>query len=199
MRGISEAAGIDWYELDSGAVVALVPKGLFLLPEGGRVWAWHPHESDTWSAIHQGIYRQGHATRLDGCPADAPPLPAPGVPHAQPDRDDPGEMRSDPKLIGWLSTAPGARRAAYLVLTEDAYESFLGDGVFRYHRACLPSEEAARAFIGADRVGKSQSYHLRRIDLWLEDGEVRAKGERRDFADRYLTEGALIGLLSHLP
>ena len=180
-----------WYELDSGAIAALVahPRGYFLLPVDGKAWAWLAGDSDEWSAIDQRIFRQGRATELPGPPASAPPLPNPQLQPTATKRDPDavGRWGHDAGLLQWVQEGTRGRRVIYLVLKEDPYETKFGDGLFRDPVACMADERAARKYPMAEELKR----HVRRIELSLENGKLHAKGERHDYADRYTVEKAL--------
>lgn len=59
--------------------------------------------------------------------------------------------------------------------------------LFRDPVACFADESAARNH----PLAKPLKRHVRRIELWLENGRLQAKGERHDFADRYKLEKVL--------
>lgn len=178
-----------WFEMESGAIAALVshPRGYLVLPPRGKAWEWVPAESDEWSALDQRIFRQGRATELAGPPPSAPPLPAPGPAHRKDDPDALGRWAEDGALLRWVEQAPGKRRVVYLVLQEDPYETNFGDGLFRDPVACFADESAARTH----PLHAELKRHLRRIELRIDSGRLQAKGERHDFADRYKVEKAM--------
>jgi hypothetical protein len=190
----NDAREIDWYELDSGAIVAVVlsggPSGLFILPVNATSWGWYPVDTDGWDAAHQRIFRQHRADRLGKAPAHVPPLPM-SVPALLPiDRDDLGAMGANASLMKWVAAAPSLNRTAFVVLEEDSYESAVGDGVFRDFIGCFPTEDAA---LHCD-IEPGMQRHVRRIELSLDEGRITARAERQDFADRYDFDSALADL-----
>lgn len=179
------------YELDSGAIAAMVAEGAFLLPAGGDAWAWHPRGSDGWDRIHQRIHLALKADHLARPPQGSPPLPEPGPAHRANDRDDPGPWAHDPTLRAWV----GPGRSAFVVLSEDTWETRFGDGCFRTFEACVPDEDTATAW--PLHVGYAR--HVRRVDLRPSpDGRLAAHAERDGFADRYEVPPALADLMGRL-
>jgi hypothetical protein len=143
------------------------PKWEFLHPDGAR-----------WDAVHQRVYRNFRADRInrDQLPANLPPPPdsiAPDLllPLPPPPREI--FLRSDyPNLDKRLQDRDGAM-PLYLVLMEDLYESSNGDGKFHYPETLFFSDEEARAFNGSG--DGAYAYHVRTGLVWLTGSEIGCK------------------------
>jgi hypothetical protein len=184
-----------WYQLDTNALAVVCEGGIFVGPANAATWDWHPTGTKIWDNVHQRIFRQHRADRLDGPPEGVRPPTHADMDDADPHEviDSLGVMARDRGLLRWLG--PIGERVAYVLLVEDEYESRHGDGLFREFVACVPSEEAVASVPVADGLTR----HIRRLGLRRVDGAIEAIPERRDFADRYTIEEALLSLRARLP
>lgn len=143
------------------------PKWEFLHPDGAR-----------WDAVHQRVYRNFRADRInqDQLPANLPPPPdsiAPDLLIPLPPPPPKIFLRDDyPNLDKRLQNRDGAM-PLYLVLMEDLYETSYGDGKFLYPEALFFSDEEARAFNGSG--DGAYAYHVRTGLVWLTDSEIGCK------------------------
>jgi hypothetical protein len=143
------------------------PKWEYLHPDGAR-----------WDAVHQRVYRNFRADRInrDQLPVNLPPPPdsiAPDLLLPLPPPPPEIFLRSDyPNLDKRLQERGGAM-PLYLVLMEDLYESSSGDGKFHYPETLFFSDEEARAFNGSG--DGAYAYHVRTGLVWLTGSEIGCK------------------------
>ena len=149
------------------------PKWEFLHPDGAR-----------WDAVHQRVYRNFRADRInrDQLPENLPPPPDSIAPELLlPLPPPPPEifLRADyPNLDQRLQDRDGAM-PLYLVLMEDLYESRNGDGKFHYPETIYLSEEEAFRFKATSDY--DYAYYVRAGLAWLSGDEIECKMPCRTF------------------
>lgn len=149
------------------------PKWEYLHPDGAR-----------WDAVHQRVYRNLRADRInrDELPTDLPPPPDSISPELLlPLPPPPPEifLRSDyPNLDKRLQESDGAM-PLYLILMEDRYESLHGDGKFHYPETLFFGEGEALTFKASS--DDSYSYYIRAGLIWLDGDNIECKMPRRTF------------------
>ena len=149
------------------------PKWEFLHPDAAR-----------WDAVHQRVYRNCRADRIDRdqLPANLPPPPDSIAPELLlPLPPPPPEifLRADyPNLDKRLQDRDGAM-PMYLVLMEDLYESRNGDGKFHYPETLYFSEEEAFRFKATSDY--DYTYYVRAGLAWLSGDEIECKMPCRTF------------------
>jgi hypothetical protein len=149
------------------------PKWEYLHPDGAR-----------WDAVHQRVYRNFRADRInrDQLPADLPPPPDSITPEQLlPLPPLPPEifLRSDyPNLDKRLQESDGAM-PLYLILMEDRYESLHGDGKFHYPETLFFGEGEALTFKASS--DDSYTYYIRAGLIWLDGDNIECKMPRRTF------------------
>jgi hypothetical protein len=155
--------------------------------DGQSIWEWIPRGSEHWDAVHQKIYRNFRATKVEPTAVAAlPPLPddtreppPPPVIKALPCSDYPA-------LTSYLREQTPPTAKLFAVLGEDTYESSLGDGEFHYlERASLSqTEDDARQYIAAAENNPDSGYsryHLRYLQLTLNEGLIRCDLQKELF------------------
>lgn len=149
------------------------PKWEFLHPDGAR-----------WDAVHQRVYRNFRADRInrDQLPSNLPPPPDSIAPELLlPLPPPPPEIffRADyPRLDKRLQERDGAI-PLFLVLMEDLYESLHGDGKFHYPEATFFNEDEAFRFKASSN--DSYAYYVRTGLAWLTGNEIGCEMPRRTF------------------
>ena len=137
-------------------------------------WEFLQPDSERWDAVHQRVYRNFRADRInrDQLPANLPPAPESIAPELLiPPPPPPPEtfLRTNyAKLDERLQKHDGAM-PVFLVLVEDMYESRNGDGKFHYPEKIVFSEEEAYSLKASS--DDTYSYHVRAGLVWL-DGET---------------------------
>lgn len=124
---------------------------MFRTKLGQEQWEFIPPGSIHWDSYHQDIYYSHHD--FDPCPeeiiAKLPPLPA--VPESKPIQwSDNFKNQTPPKAIdfplcaAYLRKQPDRTSKVWFILTEDTYETYLGDGMFLSlsHNVFLSEAEA---------------------------------------------------------
>jgi hypothetical protein len=144
-------------------------------------WEWLDRSSTVWDAAHQKIYRHFRVTAMDGWAVEAlPPLPA-GLPHiaAAPVAQSFESVRY-PALTALLRVSAPEARELHVVLCEDTYESFSGDGRLNDFEAIRLTEEAAREYVDRAPTYCATYYH-RRLRLRLEGDLIRYELQKEVF------------------
>lgn len=147
-----------------------------------------------WDAIHQRIYRNYRASRLqrNQLPPGLPPPPESIPPEAinppPPSPPKPILCSDYPVIADYLAKCDGASLAIYVVLEEDTYESLQGDGEFHYAEAVFLDLPSAKEF----RPNNSgwYRYHVRPGLVWLNGEEFGYEVPSRIF-DRIYREKVL--------
>jgi hypothetical protein len=85
-----------------------------------------------------------------------------------------------PALSSMLRAAAPAPLALNVILSEDTYESFSGDGKFHDFEAIRFTEEAARAYVDSAPTYCARYYH-RSLRLWLEGDVIRYELQKEVF------------------
>ena len=140
------------------------PKWEFLRPGSAR-----------WDGVHQRVYRNFRADRINRgqLPANLPPPPdsiAPELLISPPPRPPEIFNRADfPNLVKCLHENDGAM-PLFLVLIEDRYESSNGDGEFHYLKAIFFSDEEVRSFTASGDA--AYVYRVRAGQVWLDGDEI---------------------------
>jgi hypothetical protein len=141
------------------------------LPE----WKMLVPESEPWSAVHQRIYRNFRAKKVnrEDLPLHLPPPPdslSPDILNPLPVSPTKSIAASAyPSLAKHLAKIEGNSLMAFLILSEDLYESQLGDGVFHYPEQIFFDESSETEFRNADHDEYTR-YHVRQGAINLCDG-----------------------------
>jgi len=139
-------------------------------------WEFLPTNGAHWDAVHQRVYRNFRADRIDKeqLPPSLPPPPT-EVPlevmnPPPPPPTKPVRAEDFPVVAEYLHTCSGRGTAAFhLVLFEDTYESLNGDGEFHYPEIVFFDLKDAENY-ERDKSG-CYKYHIRPGVIWL-DGDV---------------------------
>lgn len=149
-------------------------------------WEFLPTNGSHWDAVHQRIYRNFRADRIekDQLPPSLPPPPSEIPPEVinplPPPPPEPISTEAFPIVAEYLHGCAGRGTAAiHLVLYEDTYESLNGDGEFHYPEIVFLDLEAARNYAG-DNSG-CYKYHVRPGVIWLENDTIGYEVPRRIF------------------
>src|ERR1700730_11489124 len=116
------------------------------------VWEWIPRGSEHWDAVHQKIYRNFRATKLEPAAIAAmPPLPADTSEPPPPTVIKELPCSDYPALTSFLREKTPPTIQLFAVLGEDTYESSFGDGEFHYLEPASLSqtEDEARQYMAA--------------------------------------------------
>lgn len=159
-------------------------------PERRDQWEFCPPDTRAWDGYHQRVFFQGRADccSLDDLGGSVPPLPAEFPPPQALHVADPPSPRSRNVLPGTMvfeavRDAPDGRLQVYVVLSEDRYESILGDGTFHKFKAAFLDQETVRSFV-AEKSGEAASeaeysshelgivYHVREVYLTVAGDKV---------------------------
>lgn len=148
---------------------------------GSSTWEWIARQSSNWDAVHQKIYRNFRVTALDEAESGAlPPLPDPTTkPKWQPLATT-VECSRYPSLTTMLRTLPGSSADFVVVLSEDTYESFFGDGKFLHFSSLGRTEDEARKNI-VEADSTYTKYHVRQLRLNLECDLIRGDLQKEVF------------------
>ena len=112
--------------------------------------------------------------------------------------EQPMKASKFPFLTKFLKAQYGKRVTVFVVLSEDRYETTLGDGEFHYFREVFLTEEEAQRYIDHNRSG-NEEFHLRTISIKLDQGVFVFPEFRPERYDHYKPEEVLIALEAHLP
>lgn len=159
-------------------VGVLGDRGVFVLPEGGSSWTYHPANSLMWDSAHQAAYRNSKSDRLDEKETRGlPRLPATpevaSIPWSANFALTKSELLRSRVLVQWVAGQAGGEAAVHYLLWEDSYESMFGDGVFRYLHEVFLSEAESRAYLDAPARAETRSqYHPRTLRLTLREREL---------------------------
>jgi hypothetical protein len=185
---------ISYYEDDEAEIIyaclgEMARKGILRIwsPVTGQSWEWIPRDSEHWDAVHQKIYRNFRATKLEPAAIAAlPPLPddtseppPPPVIKALPCSDYPA-------LTNYLREKTPPTAKLFAVLGQDTYESSMGDGEFHYlERASLSqTEDEARQYIAVAMTAPDSGYskyHLRHLQVTLDLDLIRCDLQKEVF------------------
>lgn len=185
---------VSYYEDDEADIIyaclgEMAREGILRIwrPVTEQSWEWIPRGSEHWDAIHQKIYRNFRATKLEPeaiaalplVPDDTTEPPPPAVINALPCSDYPA-------LTRYLceKTPPTAR--FFAVLGEDTYESSQGDGEFHYleHASVSQTEDEARQYIATAKTAPDNGYsryHLRYLQVTLDEDSIRCDLHKQVF------------------
>ena len=139
-------------------------------------WEWVQRGTGLWDAIHQQIYRNFRATRLQQSEVDTlPPIPDAATEPAR--HDDPTSFRSAefPFLSRFLQTEDNSTSQVIVVLDEDTYESSMGDGKFHYLAHVFKNAQDAQAYISSKKELPDSgyvNYHVRRLSVHLQQAMI---------------------------
>ena len=160
------------------------PKWVFLATNGAH-----------WDAVHQRVYRNYRADRIEreNLPTSLPPPPTEVPPEIMnpppPPPEKPIRTADFPAVSEYLHACPGHGTAAiHLVLLEDTYESAHGDGEFHYPEAAFFELEDAKTYEG-DKSG-GYKYHIRPGVIWLDQDTIGCEVPARLF-DHFSGEDVL--------
>jgi hypothetical protein len=185
---------VSYYEDDEAEIVyaclgEMAREGILRIrrPATGQSWEWISRGSEHWDAVHQKIYRNFGATRLES-PAIAglPPLPDDTVEPPPPPIIKELPCTDYPALTSYLRERAPPAAELFAVLGEDTYESSQGDGEFHYlERASVSRTEGeARQYI-AEAESASDSgysrYHVRHFQVILNEHLIRCDLQKEIF------------------
>jgi hypothetical protein len=173
-------------DIDTDAIYACVGpwgiNGMFRLrnPQAkDKQWEFLVPNSPNWNWVHQRIYRN---PRVEEATPDAFPVPLPPLPETPPgpfpERKDyflpeqPIQASAYPLVTRFLTTQKENTAAVFVVLSEDRYETLLGDGEFHHFKHVFLTQEEAQRFMDQNR-SEGESFHLRAMTIKL-DYEVLA-------------------------
>ena len=153
----------------------------------GSVWKWIPRGSEHWDAVHQKIYRNFRATRLEPAAIAAlPPLPDDTSEPPPPAVIKELPCSDCPALTSYLREKTPPTIQLFAVLGEDTYESSLGDGEFHYLKRASVSqtEDEARQYIAAAKTAPDSGYsryHVRHLQVTLDEDLIRCDLQKEVF------------------
>lgn len=140
-------------------------------------WEFLPTDSAHWDAVHQRVYRNFRADRIekDQLPPSLPPPPTevPLEVMSPPPPPPPKPIHTEdfPVVAEYLHSCSGRGTAAFhLVLCEDRYESACGDGEFHYPEIVFFDLKDAENYEG-DKSG-AYKYHIRPGVIWLDQDVI---------------------------
>ncbi len=145
---------------------------------GGGVWEFCPPETKLWDWYHQLVFRREDATPCDPWALDEPvpsipetlPPPEQYIVRDPPEPEAPHAKRGSP-VFERVAANRRRRLRVHVVLYEDGYESFFGDGIFRDFSAAFFKRGAAKSYIRrktpAERPESRESvkFHIRTVEL----------------------------------
>ena len=139
------------------------------------VWQFIHPKSTRWEDIHQLIYWAGRVDQVEkqNLPKNFPPLPATIPPDAvnPPPLPPPEPILATeyPVLTRYLLQCEGGAMAIFLVLFEDRYETFSGEGEFHFPKDIFLDLESAKTFKRQMATGEKYglAYHIRPGLFWL--------------------------------
>jgi hypothetical protein len=147
-------------------------------------WEFLQPDSSRWDSVHQRVYRNFGADRInrDQIPAKLPPPPDSIAPELLiPPPPPPPEifLRANyAYLDDHLQKRDGAV-PVFLVLLEDLYESRNGDGKFHYPEKLFFREKDAYSL--KDRSDDTYAFHVRAGLVWLDGETIGCKMPCRTF------------------
>lgn len=157
-------------------------------------WEWVRRGTDYWDSLHQKIYRNFRATRLEA--GELPVLPQLPDSESEPPRfHSPTSFPATayPQLASFLSTQDHATSAFTLVLGEDTYETSCGDGEFHYLEYLGKTPRDAQDYIAKQNqlpdAGYSR-YHVRSLSVKLAEATIHGELQKELF-DHCELENAL--------
>jgi hypothetical protein len=179
--------------------------GIFRLRSGSNTWEFLSPGSLEWDRVHQKIYRAARVEKIDPrqLSFSLPSLPVLTQHDAQyktwNDNLLPKHqiMASDYPLTKEIIEARENKQiTVFVVLTEDTYDTFLGDGKFLYLKEVFLSKVSANQYINHKRKEGVQ-FHLRTITIRL-DGEAFSFPSFEAYEyDHHKAEDVLRSLESH--
>jgi len=196
---------VEFYEGDdTGTVYACVGQMGFdaiyrLMDSGGEGAQWQflvRHEAE-WDAVHQMIYRNFRASKLElaELPPYTPAVPAepPTIKKTWPSESGKAEAADYPSTAAFLQHQPDQSADLYIVLFEDRYETSAGDGEFHTFKKTFIDKASAQAYINDHTDGWSR-WHIRALSVKCVDGRLTWSGYKPQTFDHYTTEQVLAGL-----
>ena len=185
-----DSTDADYWESDGGTVYA------YLGPLNGDVmfrlsgpgdsqedWEWLDPRGSVWSAAHQAMYRNLRwdpltPERITELPLLPEELPAKQFAEAL-RGPEPILASTFPLLADQIRTGPASGLPIFAVLSEDPYETSLGDGKFAYlHEVFLDPAEA-----NAECVRMTGCGHLRRMAVTLEGEHIVVVDQESEWFD----------------
>lgn len=140
-------------------------------------WEFLATNGAHWDAVHQRVYRNFRADRIEreNLPPSLPPppteVPAEIINPPPPPPEKPICTEDFPVVTEYLHTCLGHGTAAiHLVLYEDTYESLHGDGEYHYPEIVFFNLEGAKTYEG-DKSGWYK-YHIRPGVIWLDQDTI---------------------------
>ena len=176
---------IEYYS-DDGIFVACINNGfdgMFICRSSkpGSTWEFIQSGTVMWDSLHQEIYRNGG---FDSCEINQtrylPPLPP--IPENKPVKwRDNFIPENDIKSIDYpnieknLGDQIDNSQTLYIILSEDRYETILGDGEFLYYKNLIyftesDADKYALENSSEERLGRK--YHVRSIKIKLDGGTI---------------------------
>ncbi len=180
-------------------------EGIFRLPRGSNTWEFLSPDSLGWDSVHQKIYRTARVEKID--PAELsfslPSLPVLTKNNIRSkiwkDNLLPKNkiMASDYPLTKEIIEAKENKQiTVFAVLTEDTYDTFLGDGEFHYLKEVFLCKASANRHI-KNKHKEGVKFHLRTITIRL-DGEAFSFPSFEAYEyDHHKAEDVLKSLESH--
>jgi hypothetical protein len=194
-------------DIDTDVVYACVGSmginGMFRLrqlPAGNSQWEFLVPNSPAWDWVHQRIYRNARVeeVRPDEFPAPLPTIPEiPSGPF--PDwrsyflPQQPIHASAYPRAAEFLKAQKDGMAAVFIVLSEDVYETTLGDGEFHDFDQVSLTEEDAQRHIDQNR-SRWNRLHLRTMTIRLDHEVFVFPDFNPELFDRYSAEEVLRAL-----
>jgi hypothetical protein len=144
-------------------------------------WEWLDRSSTAWDAAHQKIYRNCRVTVMEASAIEGlPTLPDGPPPIVAPAVERLFTSARYPALTTMLRASASEALELHVVLSEDTYESFSGDGRFHDFEAIRLTDAAARKYVETAPTYCARYYH-RRLRLSLEGDIIRYQLQKELF------------------
>jgi hypothetical protein len=172
---------------------------------GKPEWEFLVPESPTWDSAHQRLYfdrRWVETVNPNELPEPIPPIPEiPRGPFPHPSEYFMPERHLDvskyPYVKTFLRTRSDETVTVIVVLHEDLYETYLGDGEFHYFQDVFLTREDAQRATGL-YPDKEERFHLRTMTIKLDSGALDFPDFRVELFDHYTVEQVLQRLEARL-
>lgn len=174
--------------------------GIFCLypSEVEQTWQFLAPQSPHWDAAHQAIYRNFRADKIRDAAiiAALPSLPQlPPGPH--PTRAS-YELPASPILladfpkVAQLLQSHGGKIPVYVILSEDTYETMMGDGRFHdLHRAFENEQDAQNYMDEVTREISAYKYYLREMEVGQDEAAFCFPNFELETYDHYAPKDVL--------